>query len=99
MCLLLQAANHYHYYTFKGNHPRQSTISHFSEDAAEFRGSLFVESVANQDSRETTETALETVLEDEENEFSEADGTLEQPLVNRREQYKKGGGKILLFSY
>ena len=91
LCLLLQAANHYHYYTFKGNHPRESTIRHFSEDNAEFRGSLFVESLASQDSIENTEPALETVLEDEENEFSEADGALEEPLVSRREQYKKDG--------
>ena len=91
LCLLLQAANHYHYYTFKGNYPRESTIRRFSQDTAERRGSLFVESLTSQDIKGTTEPALETVLEDEENEPSGAEGTLEQPLVSRREQYRRDG--------
>ena len=92
LCLLLQAASHYHYYTFKGNNPRESTIRRFSQETVERRGSLFVESLAaSQDSKGTAEPALETVLEDEENEPSRAEGTLEEPLVSRREQYIRDG--------
>ena len=92
LCLLLQAASHYHYYTFKGNNPRESTIRRFSQETVERRGSLFVESLAaSQDSKGTAEPALETVLEDEENKPSRAEGTLDEPLVSRREQYRRDG--------
>ena len=86
ICVLLQIASYYHYYTFKGNAPRKSTIEIFSQDIVNDRPSLFDNNVRSAQGKERTdEPHLETVVEHDE----EYEKSLEEPFLDRRERYKK----------
>jgi hypothetical protein len=94
ICLLLQAASYYHFYTFKGNDPRQDTIARFTQDSRDDRASLFDDPLIIRDPAEelteSLECHLEPVLEDtEEHNKKDAEDSLEEPLICRRELYKK----------
>lgn len=91
LCLLLQAASYYQNYRFKDNEPRRQTLQRLTETRPEERVILFEDSLhVNNVSDVHLTTLIEEDDEDENGEDIVTGGTgLEEPLVSRRELYKK----------
>lgn len=88
ICLLLQAVSYYHYYKFKDNAPRESTIRRFTQEEDGARASLFDDTLRKSEDEEIqgVNKHLETVVEDD---GSGLDGSIEEPLIDRRDVFKK----------